>query len=108
MTTTCENLQAARKLIENPQNWVKKNYHDVIQRRFRRDIHQYCLLGAINVARGVPSTSWDREAPEIQLAAKALGHESLHAVYGFNDLPSTTHADVLNVLDKAIELCHES
>lgn len=61
-----------------------------------------CTWGALNwAASGIP----EEAAPLSYLAAEYVG-KAIHSgdVAAFNDRPSTTHNDVLNAFDRAIQL----
>lgn len=115
-------FQAALKLIENPKNWCKGDYH--IEERYRtyeypemnvtdynydepltsatfkvktKEMvnHRYCSLGAIRQAgKGHTGYSGGQSGPERTVLA-AIGRVVGMPVHVFND--SVTHAQVIHV-----------
>lgn len=106
---TQEILIKTKELIQDPKHWIKRGY-------FSND-NCYCLVGAINMAvLGVPMTIMSEDASkryilrEAQCILAATIYESEENVavpegllLNFNDNSETIHADVMNVLDKAIK-----
>lgn len=102
-------LKSARALIEKPENWVKGTYNCHVEGR-----PCFCMVGALE--RAVEDNTDDDlwcGSPLHQFAAFAL----LDALFDseldgvspkeqtipdFNDAPTTTHQDVLEVYDVAI------
>ena len=97
-------LLAARALLTEPERWTKEwsardreggctNAHDLAA-------VCWCLVGALAVT--CPTrTELGAQSPWVQVIT-ALGMPGTDAVVEFNDRPSTTHADVLAVLDAAV------
>ena len=84
-----ESLIAARALIDTPEKWIKGSS--------RNGQGGYCALGAM-----------DKIGPEsgCYLALRsALPSEEPGFVAAYNDLPTTTHADILALFDRAIAAC---
>ena len=104
--TTKEVLIAARDLIAEPEHWIK----GAMAKRTRGsrvrldsdhpDATCFCLLGAVVCAAGVGKLILEdaEDTLRVWLPANYNGQIS-----DFNDARSTTHADVLAVLDCAIE-----
>jgi hypothetical protein len=103
-------LRRARKLIADPSTWIKGSFT-----RKRKGVQCYCALGALASAAGVKilngkTLSDEKVLPEayyeahgvLNAAAKLPETGWFFAI--FNDSPKTTHADVLAVFDKAIQL----
>lgn len=99
MTGTLKVLVAARELLSDEKRWTKGNLaHDVDGDDVRpRSKHAvcWCVMGAV---QKFSLGTWHQGG--------ALNR--IHGVVGgsipeFNDAPTTTHADVLRVLDAAIE-----
>lgn len=95
-------LERARALIE--KHWGKGLWYDETN-------NTYCALGAIQAA-GSRANDPVHAALSINSASekaipylrKALPTKWGESIMRFNDAPSTTHADVLEVYDRAIEL----
>lgn len=68
--------------------------------RLRSEYGDVCAIGAL-----YPGSLSDR-SPELEAAARLLGEclgGPVYAVSPYNDLPSTTKADILSLYDRAIE-----
>ena len=103
MNTTKQDLIAARRLIEVPGTWCQHNGHTVTP----EGVNQYCLLGAIDRVTDSVHTLANNGAPSRYNAARAvvvamLGPSGMFPVT-WNDLKGRTQAEVLELLDKAIE-----
>lgn len=85
ITTDCEILIAARKLIEKPENWCQGEY--------KSSSGSFCMAGALRHVANIHS--WIRL---YHLLGEFTGEES---GVGFND--HHTHEEVLSVFDQAIE-----
>jgi hypothetical protein len=85
-------LTEAKKHIDAPEKWCKNMMHS-------NNEQKSCAIGAIHKVIGHDTPLWN-------LALDALGK----AIPGdpwppnYNDLPSTTHADVMSAYDRAIEM----
>lgn len=125
MSTTLDNLIAARAVIADEANWIK---HSMYQQVDDRDC--FCSLGAIGkatdylyVVDGDSGTRWyDYHTYTLDLGITAQYQAYLDAIAamaaavpdvdpftkgdiaGFNDRYDTTHADVLAAFDRAIAL----
>lgn len=102
MTTTIEILAATRELLSDEKRWTK-NYvaRDEIGRavdHFAPEAVSWCLLGACYKANEGRS-----DDPEAWAARNFLTDVASGSFVEFNDYHTTTHADVLRVLDRAIE-----
>lgn len=99
MPNTKETLIAARELIAEPERWTKGRAMEVAEDGSVR----YCASGALSAAGGhhnevIENCSACAAADVLtSVLPRRLG------VSGFNDLESTTHADVLAAFDRAIE-----
>ena len=89
-------LERARTLISNPDNWLKNSL-------WNEDRTCFCAMGAISTARNaLPGLKADTK-PDMMAAEEALDARAPGANYiRFNDLPTTTHADILRLFDEAI------
>lgn len=92
--TLVDDLKAAKALIDTPEKWVKGTYEKDGCR---------CLLGAL-----IDSTHDFGSYGAAQRAVKAEIDDVQLEIAGFNDLPSTTHSDVMRVLDGAIAAAEAS
>ena len=111
-------LIAARKLIENPNQWIKgaiartaRGYECEAESGTARC---FCAIGAVRRARhdltGTPFGSYPtvnrlRDAVQLENPNRIEGEsECLNTmtVADYNDRPQTTHADVLALYDRAI------
>jgi hypothetical protein len=94
MTTSIrDNLIAARALIDTPEKWHKGSMR-----------HNGCLcaMGAVaDALRATGYNGWIRDTYEFRELKRALP-SGIGDVPVFNDLPTTTHADVLALFDRAI------
>jgi hypothetical protein len=97
--TVRDDLIAARALIDTPEKWVRGHYE-------RQGC--YCALGAARKALyGTtdwrPGEDWRGDDNHVTTALRRELSEEWHgSVDDFNDDPSTTHADVLALFDRAI------
>ena len=128
--TTLEVLIAARALLADPDRWCQgedaedawgcrvQPYDDRCE-GVNPDATAFCALGAVDAVRGdyigiSPPENWPGECPlHIDPAKKAL-HEAMMAlrgdesgtltVNGFNDDDATTHAEIMAMYERAIEM----
>lgn len=97
-------LKDAREFLTEPKRWIKG---DLFQNGKGEAVTRpaatcACLTGALLIGSGGTATPERRDAFDGSVKLlEALTSETLLA--DFNDRPTTTHADVLAVLDKAIE-----
>ncbi len=110
--TTREILIAARKKIERPECWTKGAYARRADGTYVGDsgINEdgfisadavcFCALGACRAVSG----SLTDESPAARQIRDALGGRQ-YDLSAFNDAPTTTHADVLALFDRAIAAC---
>ncbi|MFM7009063.1 MAG: hypothetical protein ACKO0Z_06970 [Betaproteobacteria bacterium] len=98
-------LTAARDLLADRDHWIKgTRFRPADPDKDKPDA--FCLLGAISHA--AYSFGVEDDNDEIEYELLPLTTDIVRAVIDggimtFNDHPGTTHADVLAVLDKAIE-----
>lgn len=91
--TVRENLIKARALIADEANWAKAG--DVDPREGR-----YCAAVACNDFPDAPRMF---EALRAAIPAEYVGRGGwVTKLFGFNDLPTTTHADILALFDRTI------
>lgn len=102
-------LRAARDLISEPERWTKWGYGFLVKpetekeatggNRLWSDLRHascFCALGAI---RAVTGRTID-DHPAVHALERFEGARQIHI---FNDDPSTTHADVLRLFNRAIK-----
>jgi hypothetical protein len=98
-------LRAARALIDTPDKWSASNgRHDGFGSRANGTV---CMEGAVYVVVNgwTPSgrPNLDQVTPEIEVALRALSCAAGgRLVMRFNDAYNRTHAEVMDVWDKAI------
>ena len=97
--TTRETLIAARRLINDPNNWIKghlaQNASGTAVDPTDESACKFCAVGAIQAA----SPMLDNE----QWAVSEIEFVNRIALLWYNDYQSTTHQDVLVLFDKAIK-----
>lgn len=97
-----DTLIAARALIDTPDKWLKGHWaRDADGGQVfptNPDAVCYCLVGAIRACDGgTPVRSL------VATVIEELFDSRFYQTTVFNDHPTTTHADVMRVLDTAIE-----
>lgn len=102
MAIVKENLIAAKALIDTPEKWIKGSLQNAEETCF-------CTYGAAaKVARTFPHKS-GMDSLLTDALADALPDSFLPDPNGilsiaqFNDDPSTTHADIMALFDRAID-----
>lgn len=97
-------LTDAREFLSDPKRWTKGSLFrtrkgEAVTRPLAACA---CLTGALLIATDGTATSERREAfdASVKLVEGLLNGAPISV---FNDDPDTTHADILAVLDKAIE-----
>ena len=109
--TVYEVLRDVREWLTDKKHWIQHGRWS----RGKGDGPQTCLLGAIDRVlwqrKLAPATHMQRSVTDGSIAVAALAKQirkvwygvsrSANTVAGYND--SHTHADVLNVLDRAIQ-----
>lgn len=110
-------LQEAKEQIADRKMWLKGALYGECDLDGLPHPHSgACAIGAIMKARKVPLDQYCKMPKEVIRALKALAaitHDKPimaddiehvgPAIFGFNDHESTTHADVLEAFDKAID-----
>lgn len=97
-----ERLRAAKRLIENPENWLQEVYAD------EDDISLatcFCSLGAVKKVRGELADSPDANPTTKYLSLAVADLSSWRLVESFND--NSRHAEVMAMWDLAIELAEK-
>ena len=96
-----EVLIAARALIADERDWTKGQFLEVIGGR-----RCLCSAGALRVVlseTGDPADLSDAAYREYDDLAAHLSRAVGRSIITFNDLDTTTHADILAAFDRAIE-----
>lgn len=99
--TTIQALKKARKLISNPKRWCQfreaQNARGLAVSADDSSAYKFCAAGAILKVAG-------RDSEEVLVSAlKALMKSTRGVgVATYNDKPRRTHAQVLNIFDRAI------
>lgn len=95
-------LEAARALIDTPEKWIKgmgaHSASGMPVSIFGPDAVSFSIVGAY--ARSCGRGNVDREYAVICALRAAMGVDEL--MYLWNDAPERTHAEVLELFDKAI------
>ena len=113
-TPTSTVLRAARDLISVPERWTKWGYRFKVKPATKDEAFMaklwadpdeatcFCSWGAINAV-----TSVDQEVTvgaAFSVLKDTINETSdFRGIPGFNDAPSTTHADVLRMFNRAIK-----
>jgi hypothetical protein len=93
-----EALIAAKAMIETPETWIKNEFEAE---------GCYCALGAVSMVL-TGDADYDKNwyigsTDKVALALAAQLPDRFAYVSDFNDDPATTHNDVLQLFDRAIE-----
>ena len=92
---TLETLKATRAFLDDPKNWYQGGLTP--ENTSVGDECPHCLLAALSRFTGHDDTA-------ARLTRNLVRQQiSPDTIISFNDDPNTTHADVLRVLDQAIE-----
>jgi len=89
-----EGLLKVRSLIENPLDWCKGTVLNASGQR--------CLEGAISATSY--STPKIYEGVRVYLRAALPEHWRQHPLCCYNDNCTTTHQDILDLIDRALEI----
>lgn len=103
MTTTAEILQKARDLISDEKNWTQEEFARDEQGMWTGPLDDnakcFCAIGAVaRVSRIDPDDYFPGEKLMQQAAFEMCG---TYSIASFND--SRTHAEVLDLFDRAIK-----
>lgn len=101
--TILENLEETKKLLSDPGRWCQGAAALNSEGRFVSPIEKYavswCLIGALRKTAHLCGLG-----EVVTETTDFIRKEVLYRfISGFNDDPRTSHADVLNLLDRAIE-----
>ena len=96
MASVKENLIAAKALISTPDKWLQGDLRD-------EDFTCFCAIGAIETAGGYVGRAGTLfGSPEVAALTNASGFQHWSGLAGFNDDEATTHADIMDLFDRAI------
>ena len=109
--TTKEILEKARERISNPQNWckketAKKKVNDGFVACGIKDpgACQWCATGALDAV--IPFKFIFANLEPRRAAWKALDNSTpIQCIVHFNDNRETTHKEIIEIFDRAIEAC---
>lgn len=87
-------LIAARALIDTPEKWGRGS-------RLRHPMGSLCAIGAFQEA--IPPYSFTRREKAYQALRVELPPKFNGYVADFNDAPTTTHADIMSLFQRAID-----
>lgn len=108
-------IKMARSVLTNPDNWGKKAYaYDrlgLIVEPTYDTACKFCSAGALYKSLDILNISvWDFYFVAREYLDKSVPKESIASegvvpdIIVYNDLPTTTHADILSLFDRAIQL----
>lgn len=110
--TASEYLIEARAKIDTPEKWCRKvscrNAQGAVSHY--AEAVSYCAFGAVD-SLGPNWDSWgDPRSPALNEAFDILNHACISdkGFVIFNDAPDTTHADVMMMFDRAIQIAQEA
>jgi hypothetical protein len=93
MGAVVDDLLEVRTVLE--RGWCKGALEDGKGR--------YCLLGAIGLVTTGSAYEWNARSVDVYEVVWPLLPSKYHRMDDFNNAPATTHADVLGLVDEALE-----
>jgi hypothetical protein len=93
MATVRQNLIAAKALIDTPEKWVKGAL---------KTGDCLCAMGAVHAVLPKNYHGLISDTAQFRALQSALPDGFRWSVPSFNDDPSTTHADIMALFDRAI------
>ena len=106
-----EHLNAMRNLLVAPERWTKslsaRNASGDIERPTSPSAACWCIVGASIRAHNDLRNSHAVADDALDRLDRASPAPPGRGIVWFNDLDGTTHADILAVLDRAIELAKQ-
>ncbi|MBC2806583.1 hypothetical protein C3Y94_025875 [Rhizobium ruizarguesonis] len=106
--TPHEILAAGRELLSNPDHWTKgapardRKGESIIP--YDPKATCFCTIGAIHKVVGPQQLELKRQVVGYLIEALDTGHKVSAILSAFNDHPKTSHDQVLELWDKAIEI----
>ena len=98
-----ETLQKVLEILQDPDHWVKNKMFARSDKRKTEKVQaqRVCIVGALTLVDG----RYENKAYNTILATiREMDEEGLsYAIEDFNDRRSTTHGDIIRILDKVIE-----
>jgi hypothetical protein len=106
MNTVKETLVKLRELLSDPSRWTKranaKAANGIAVRSYSPHAESFCLVGGLERVVGWTPNHTQATEDEFQRAGAALKRTArVEFISVFND--RSTHGEVLNVIDRAIE-----
>lgn len=103
--TVDQPLKELRDLLDHPNGWCKSNFAKNSDGESVDPQHptacKWCLMGGVTHVAGHNELLYSCVMSHLYDALRAIGTNV--SMMTFNDAPETTHADVIAVIDKAIE-----
>lgn len=100
-----EALVAAKELIKTPDKWCQGfyAYNSLGTQVYPMDdaACRFCTVGAMGRVLGCTKPTMEYLEPLY------VGLNGPSGLAEFNDLRTTSHADIMSLFDRAIESCHE-
>lgn len=106
--TTADTLRKAKALISDPVNWNQDGSY-IRGEPLGEETGEgtcMCVYGAVMVAHGISNPWYSRSLLKDALEEAAL-EVNQGSVHEYNDSTSTTHEDIMELFDRAIELAEE-
>lgn len=94
-----DDLRAAKALIDMPEKWCKGGFT-------RNDA--MCIRAACAIASGRSNFAAQTDTGKALLAALSSGNWDQAELARYNDRPTTTHADIMALFDRALTLADEN
>ena len=98
-------LKTAREKISNPKAWTQGHYakdqSGTVDEPCSGTAVSWCAAGAISAALGFNSPAKLYETGLLEFLGEVAGWNTITM---YNDYPTRTHAEILEVFDKAIKL----
>ncbi len=98
-----DHLQKARKLVEDPRHWIKGRFKVKLNGDYG-----YCMLGALGEV-SIDLKDTQVNAAAVYAISSAVQQKTRQeTISEFNDSGQTTHEQMLQVFDLAIEMVRTS
>lgn len=103
---TVDVLKAARDIISTPDKWTQRSYARAADNYpvavGMKDACKFCALGAVLKVSERTYAGPDDFAPMAILEGVAHQYHDM-SVVGYNDSPNTSHQDIMELYDRAIQ-----
>jgi hypothetical protein len=104
--TLSQILRAARETIADPKHWTQGAYardkHGVPVDSLRGEGCTFCTFGAVRHVVAKENAEYFEAEVALDSSVPRDGMGATIGAINFNDAPTTTHADVLALFDRAI------